>query len=163
MAKVAIDSVAQACVLGLLGKGHIDVADAQFALERLKELAQPEPKLTPELVLERVAQGVYTPEEAGALLAKVGRKHGGGGAKRADTVLGYSATSVVRWMGVQGFGFKDARKVMDELCPNNTLSDSTIRCQLFGAKFAKGEKGYRGEPAPLTEEQTGVIDLAVLA
>lgn len=156
-----VASVAGMRVLGWLAKGYID-ADA--CADVLAHYAKPEPKPTTEDVLAGVAAGTYSPTEAAELLAKLGRKHGGGGGKRADTVLGYSATSVVRWMAVTGYGFKDIRNALNNLCPNNGLADGTLRCQMAGAKVTDPKaKGYRGEPAQLTAEQVELIDQAVLA
>lgn len=62
------------------------------------------------------------------------------------TVFGHAPTGVLRWMGTEGFTFKEARATLDSL--GVEASDATIRAQLLA-----GKKGERGAPAPLTDEQ----------
>ncbi len=63
-------------------------------------------------------------------------------------LMGYSVTSVLRWMGVHGFSFQQARKV---LTAHNcgSIADVTVRLQLKA-----GKDGQRGPAAPLNEGQS---------
>lgn len=65
-------------------------------------------------------------------------------------IFSYSVTAVIRWMGRQGWGYKDARKVIDSFCGVGTIAEATVRAQLLGGRKSDEE---RGPPAPLTEEQ----------
>lgn len=64
-----------------------------------------------------------------------------------NTLFGFAATAIIRWLGKQGASFDTAKQVLEG---NGLagLSDSTIKIQLRA-----GVKGDRGEPANLTEEQ----------
>jgi SPP1 gp7 family putative phage head morphogenesis protein len=57
-----------------------------------------------------------------------------------------TGTSLIRLLGKEGFDFKDARSIADEL--GLKLSDATLKTQL-----AAGRKGLRGEVAKLTDVQ----------
>ena len=57
-----------------------------------------------------------------------------------------TGTSLIRLLGKEGFDFKDARSIADEL--GLKLSDATLKTQL-----AAGRKGLRGEVAKLTDAQ----------
>jgi SPP1 gp7 family putative phage head morphogenesis protein len=59
-------------------------------------------------------------------------------------------TSVARWLGKEGFTFKEARKVLDEA--GIKISDATLKTQL-GA----GAKGLRGAAATLTDAQAAAF------
>lgn len=62
-------------------------------------------------------------------------------------ILGYSATSVLRWMGANGWSFEDAAVVCAATgCAR--ISDVTIRLQLKA-----GKDGTRGPAAPVTAAQ----------
>lgn len=61
-------------------------------------------------------------------------------------VFDYSVTSVLRWMGREGWTFADAQTVLTTM--NAMPADNTARIQLHA-----GKKGERGEPAPLTKNQ----------
>jgi ParB-like chromosome segregation protein Spo0J len=58
----------------------------------------------------------------------------------------HKASALARWMGKEGFEFKDAKKAMREL--GVEVKDSTLRTQLNA-----GRKGLRGAPAKLTDDQ----------
>ena len=62
-------------------------------------------------------------------------------------IFGYSATSVLRWMGANGWGFEDAAVVMATIGAAR-IADSTIRIQLNA-----GRDGRRGPAAPVTPAQ----------
>lgn len=59
-------------------------------------------------------------------------------------------TAVARWLGKEGFTFKEARKVLDEA--GIKISDATLKTQL-GA----GAKGLRGAAATLTDAQVAAF------
>ena len=61
-------------------------------------------------------------------------------------VFGHKLTSVIRWMGKEGWKFDEARKAMDGL--EIAVADATIRCQLTA-----GKNGKRGNPAALSPAQ----------
>jgi hypothetical protein len=63
-------------------------------------------------------------------------------------IFSYSVTAVIRWMGKDQWGFKQARKVVDAFVGEGKISDATIRAQLLG-----GRNNERGDPANLTDEQ----------
>jgi len=66
----------------------------------------------------------------------------------------YPVTSVLRWMGKNGFSFEQARKALSSVqC--DEVNDTTLRIQL-----AAGAKGQRGEPAPLTTTEANAITAA---
>lgn len=68
-----------------------------------------------------------------------------------NTLHGFAATAIVRWMGKEGVDFARAKAI---LVANglSDLSDSTIKIQLRA-----GAKGERGEPAALTAEQAAAL------
>lgn len=99
-------------------------------------------------VAELTKQRAETPPEELA-------KHTGG--NRANLTWGehtYSATSVIRWMGRKGWGFGDARRVMDFYTGEGVIADGTIRAQLLGGRDADNP---RGEPAALSDEQAAEL------
>lgn len=77
---------------------------------------------------------------------------GNGGAKgmRYD-MFGHPVTSVLRWMGKQGWTAKEAEKVCLKL--NCAVAEATVKIQVVA-----GRKGKRGEPASLTEAQTQQLE-----
>ena len=74
------------------------------------------------------------------------RESGESGKGNRYTIFGKSVTSVLRWMGKQGWEFEDARKAVRSA--GCECSDVTIRIQLLA-----GADGKRGKPARLTKEQ----------
>lgn len=61
-------------------------------------------------------------------------------------LYGHTFTSVLRWMGKSGMDFASAKKVFDH--HKVDINDTTIKIQL-----SAGQKGQRGEPAPLTKDE----------
>lgn len=59
-------------------------------------------------------------------------------------------TAIVRWMGKEGFDFKQAKAALQNA--GITVADATIKAQL-----AAGKKGLRGDPADLTPEQVSFL------
>jgi len=64
----------------------------------------------------------------------------------ASGLWGHQPTSVIRWMGKEGFNFKQAKRALE--ASGVDMKDATIRAQL-----SAGKKGLRGSPANLTPEQ----------
>lgn len=120
----------------------------------LVELSKPKAPRTEMDVLSDLANGTIDTEYAELELAEIAANakpkpnRKGGSGKRAATILGYSATSVVRWLGREGVSFAEAKVIVDTYCGESTLADATLRAQLFA-----GRKGQRGDVAPITEEQ----------
>jgi molybdenum-dependent DNA-binding transcriptional regulator ModE len=73
-----------------------------------------------------------------------------GGGKTKQVWEGHGATAVIRWMGVDGWEYKQAQKVVRAL--DLDIADATIRAQLRG-----GATGKRGEPAKLTTKQEKLL------
>lgn len=71
--------------------------------------------------------------------------------KARQTLFGFAATAIIRWLGKKGIDLAYAKKVLERNGLTD-LSDSTIKIQLRA-----GAKGERGEPAPLTEEQAAQL------
>jgi hypothetical protein len=67
-------------------------------------------------------------------------------------IFEYPVTAVLRWMGVEGYNFQEAKKVLKQL--DIDLSDITIKIQL---KAGKDKDESRGEPAPITKQQANKI------
>jgi hypothetical protein len=76
-----------------------------------------------------------------------------------QVIFGWAATAVIRWMGRQLWGFKQARKVLDKFGAKDSISDATIRAQLQGGR---DENNPRGEPAKLTPEQEEQLTKALV-
>lgn len=68
------------------------------------------------------------------------------GVKKRMSWEGHGATAVIRWMGVDGWEFKQAQKVIRSL--DLDIADATIRAQLY-----RGAKGKGGDPAKLSTAQ----------
>lgn len=66
------------------------------------------------------------------------------------TLFGYPPTSIVRWLGANGYPLSAAESVVDYY--GLPISKSTISTQ-----WRAGTKGERGEPAPLTKEQVAEL------
>jgi hypothetical protein len=62
-------------------------------------------------------------------------------------VCGYPATAVLRWMGLNGWKYADARAALNASGAAG-ISDITIRIQLLA-----GKKGERGEPAAINKSE----------
>lgn len=100
---------------------------------------------------ERIWQGYQKPAtRTAAVVAEVVAKP-----KRKSTdkpvrakLLGYSITSVIRWMGAEGWEFDDVVAVLTYGDDMVNLSDVTIRLQLKA-----GRDGSRGPAAPVTPAQ----------
>lgn len=73
--------------------------------------------------------------------------HTAAGGTRAF-VFGFSVTAAVRKLRLEGWGFKEIRRVVDRVVGAGQVADATIRTHMGAA--ASGE---RGEPAPLTDAQ----------
>jgi hypothetical protein len=65
---------------------------------------------------------------------------------RRYMIFEYNVTSVLRWMGKDGWTFKQARRTMDAL--GLPVADATLNAQLRA-----GVKGERGDPADLDEDE----------
>ncbi len=109
---------------------------------------------TPDAGPEPGANGAQqaVPESAPADPAKVNDKP-----KRQITraqIFGYPVTAVLRWMGVEGWSFADARAAINAFGAGG-ISDTTIRIQL-----PAGRKGDRGAPAPITKQQAAELKAA---
>lgn len=63
-------------------------------------------------------------------------------------IMGHSVVSVMRWMGKQGWTFKQIKAVVAEILGAGVVSDFTVRAQGLA-----GRKGERGAPANLTDKQ----------
>ena len=72
-------------------------------------------------------------------------------AKDGKRVFGHPVTAVIRFMGSEGWTFKQARESLDRL--NIDVSDPTVKTQLSAGQKSKDDKGYRGEPAKLSATQ----------
>lgn len=73
---------------------------------------------------------------------------GKGGGKRYE-LFGQPVTAVLRWMGLNGWKFADARKALDNL--GIECADGTLVAQLRAG--VKQDWAGRGEPAKVTDEQ----------
>lgn len=62
------------------------------------------------------------------------------------SLYGYPITAVIRWMGTDCWDFEEARAAFKAL--NIPVADATIRAQLRA-----GERGERGNPAPINSLQ----------
>ena len=69
-------------------------------------------------------------------------------------VCGYPATAVLRWMGLNGWKYVDARAALNASGAAG-ISDVTIRIQLLA-----GKKGERGEPAAINKSQAKELEAA---
>lgn len=67
-------------------------------------------------------------------------------------MFGHAVTSVIRWMGKQGWTFEQAREAL-ELHDCERVNDTTVKIQL-----AAGRKGDRGPAADLTEKQVSMLE-----
>lgn len=72
------------------------------------------------------------------------------GVRTRTKMWGIPITSIIRWMGTEGWSFAKAKQVVKGL--DMDVADATIRAQL-GA----GKRGSRGEPARLTDDQANHI------
>lgn len=61
-------------------------------------------------------------------------------------IYGYPATSVIRWMGKEGFSYEEAAKVLKHF--GCDTAKNTVKIQLVA-----GKRGERGDPADLTLTQ----------
>ncbi len=61
-------------------------------------------------------------------------------------LYGHSVTAVIRWMGKNGFNFKQCKEALDS--HSLQIAEATIRAQLLA-----GRNGTRGEPAELSDKQ----------
>lgn len=75
------------------------------------------------------------------------------GEGKRDLFFGHPATSVIRWMGKEGWSFEDAQKVLAH--HNISVAGGTIRTQLLC-----GRKGMRGDPAKLSKAQIAELNEA---
>lgn len=94
---------------------------------------------------------VEVPPPAPAVVAPVVR---GGVPKpgKRTALLGRHATAVIRWMGVEGWSFEEAKRTLRRL--GVPVADATIRIQLrAGAK----KDADRGPPAELTTEEGNAL------
>lgn len=117
------------------------------AQEMLDSVGEANRKLTERVQELTTQKSQMSPEELS--------QHTGG--NRANLTWGeqtYSATAVIRWMGRNGWGFGDARRVMDHYTGKGHIADGTIRAQLLGGRDGDNP---RGEPAALTEEQAAEL------
>jgi hypothetical protein len=69
-------------------------------------------------------------------------------------LFGHAVTAVIRWMGVDGWNFKEAREALDSL-GFEVISGVTINIQLKA-----GIKGERGAPAELNSHDARALRLA---
>lgn len=84
-------------------------------------------------------------ERIGVAQKERSEKNGQGGTAR-DTILGHSATSFIRWCGVNEWAYDEVKKVFDHF--KVEVARSTITSQL-----ASVTTGWRGKPAELTDEE----------
>jgi len=68
--------------------------------------------------------------------------------RAAFFIFDLPATNVIRWMGKDGFDFRETVGALKTLGINKIPTDGTIKAQLY-----HGKAGTRGEPAKLTSEQ----------
>lgn len=74
-------------------------------------------------------------------------------------ICGFSVTAVIRWMGRNGWAFADVRRVVDSYVGDGIIADGTLRCQIAGGRCTDPESSaFRGEPAPLTDEQVAELN-----
>ena len=66
-------------------------------------------------------------------------------------LFGFSVVAVCRSLGREGFSTADVRGILQ--AKKIKIADGTVSIQTNAGKLTKSEKGYRGEPAPLTREQ----------
>lgn len=111
----------------LVGSGELDVASGSLACR----------------INEPLHKGTVAPDST--LSKDKPKQESKNPIRKRQTLLGFPATSVVRWMGKNGWQFEEAQQVIRALeCP---IADATIRIQLRA-----GEKGERGAPANLSKK-----------
>lgn len=95
-----------------------------------------------------VTDNVYCPTGPGGGVDPTCSPGGGGGRTYAPAagLWGHQPTAVIRWMGKEGWNFKQAKHALGH--SGVDVADATIRAQLLA-----GKKGERGAPADLTDEQ----------
>jgi len=82
-----------------------------------------------------------------ALVKEVKPDYDSRSAEKRKRIFGFPITSVVRWMGKEGWTLDEARIAIRTL--NCDITDSTLRTQLTA-----GKNGKRGEPAKLSISET---------
>lgn len=82
------------------------------------------------------------------------RRQSGGGTRKTFKVFDgkYSVTTLIKWMAVQGFTKKDARKAVDELASPD-VADNTLL--ILGA-CRKGQRG--ADQVKLTKEEAAIVN-----
>ena len=102
-------------------------------------------------IFQRPAPGTYAIAEQmkEAILDPLNRSHHNGVSR--SKIMGHTATSILRWLGHNGYAFDDAKKVCVAFKAED-MSDSTIRAQL-----SAGRKNKRGGPAKLSDDAIKTI------
>lgn len=136
-------------VLSAFGVEPADVSD-EVLHEAVKLHQKMPPLLEPDVrYLKRIQKGTVADQDVpmGDVPSPVPAKPKGERKQVRAQLFGYSITSVLRWMGKNGWNFEDAAVVCASIGAAK-IADVTIRLQLKA-----GKDGLRGPAAPITPAQ----------